>query len=119
VTAPGPRCPVCLARFRATEHCSRCGADLAPLMRLSFQSYRLRQESKQAVAEGDFQKARDLARAAQEFAFTEAGGRLDTLTCWLTSVFPSGDAPAVYERSQDTRRSLAVTVRGVLRKFGL
>ena len=119
MTAPDPRCPVCLARFRATEHCSRCGANLAPLMRLSFQSYRLRQEARQAVVEGDFHKAQDLARAAQEFAFTEPGGQLDTLTRWLTSVFPSGDAPEVYKSSPATRRSLPVAVRGVLRKFGL
>ena len=98
MTAPGPRCPVCLARFRATEHCSRCGADLAPLMRLSFQSYRLRQEARQAVVGGDFQKARDLAGAAQEFAFTEAGGQLDTLTRWLTSVFPEHSCPTAHQR---------------------
>lgn len=88
-------------------------------MRLSFQSYRLRQEARQAVVEGDFRKARDLASAAQQFAFTEAGGQLDTLTRWLTSVFPSEDAPAVDASSPGMRRFFPVAVRGVLRKFGL
>ena len=115
--APGPRCPVCLARFRATQQCSRCGAELAPLMRLSFQSYRLRQEARQAVVGGDFQRAQNLARTAQESAFSEAGGQLDTLTRWLVSVFPPGVAPAEYESSPGMRQYLPVVVRGFVRKF--
>jgi len=35
------RCPVCQARFRRARVCSRCGADLEPLMRLQISRHHI------------------------------------------------------------------------------
>ena len=47
------KCPVCGARFRGREVCSRCGTDLAPLMRLAGRAWVLRQRCRQALRAGD------------------------------------------------------------------
>lgn len=83
------RCPVCTARFRGTAACSRCGADLTPLMRLAAEAYRLRRAARQAVFSGDFTGARFLSRRAEELCATEVGRGLFLLTAVLAeSNFP-------------------------------
>ena len=74
--AEAGRCPVCQARFRGERLCSRCGADLASLLTLSLQAWRLRQDARQALREGDFRLAAKLAGLAQEKQRTIAGESL-------------------------------------------
>ena len=73
VAAEAGRCPVCQARFRAELLCPRCGADLAPLMTLSLQAWRWRKAARQALGEGDFPRAAELAGRAQGAQRTTAG----------------------------------------------
>lgn len=79
------RCPVCQARFRGVRICSRCGADLEPLMRLSVEAWRLRQAARQALASGDVERAVELTAKAQDIQDTESGGALLMLGSWLGS----------------------------------
>lgn len=69
-------CPVCKARFRATRQCTRCGADLAPLMVLVVKSYLLRRAARNCLAAGDAASAGRLASTAQTLFSTRVGGRL-------------------------------------------
>lgn len=75
-------CPVCRAAFRGTEVCSRCGADLAPLMRLAVRAWRLRQSSRAALLAGDFAGAHQLALEAENLAATPAGHALRMVSGW-------------------------------------
>ena len=77
------RCPVCTARFRGTSTCSRCGADLTPLMHLAAEAYRLRRAARQAILSGDFARASFLSRRAEELCSTAAGRKLSLLTAVL------------------------------------
>jgi len=77
------RCPVCQARFRAEVTCSRCGADLRPLMFLAAKATRLRGEARQAILDGDFYQAGDLALQADSLCKTSAGRDLLLLCRWL------------------------------------
>lgn len=77
------KCPVCQARFRGASVCSRCGADLERLMRLSIESWRLRQEARRAVAAGEFSEGFELAGKAQNALGTEAGVALLAVCEWL------------------------------------
>ena len=85
--APRPgvenRCPVCQARFRGARFCSRCGADLEPLMLLAVRAWQLRQAARQALAAGAADRALDLASAAQALQSTESGAALRLLASWL------------------------------------
>ena len=76
-------CPVCQARFRGSTECSRCGADLGPIMTLAAASWRLREAARQAIAEGDPAHARALAAQAQKLCRTPAGAELEMLASWL------------------------------------
>jgi HSP20 family molecular chaperone IbpA len=78
-----PKCPVCQARFRESSTCSRCGADLVPLMTLIVRSYRLRLLARRALQAGDFERARKLAREAQALCSTRKGEDLRLLSSWL------------------------------------
>ncbi len=80
---PAGRCPVCQARFRGQRICSRCGADLEPLMALVIRAYLLRRAAKQSLASGNVSRATRLAAAAQETCFTNQGERLRLVTWWL------------------------------------
>lgn len=80
-----PRCPVCRASFRGTRACSRCGADLGPVMRLRAQSHLLREAARETVRRGDFRRALELARKAQALCVTEEGRKLELLLRWLES----------------------------------
>jgi hypothetical protein len=77
------RCPVCQARFRGARICSRCGADLEPLMLLSVKAWQLRQAARQALDEGDVERALRLAVEAQDIQGTKSGEALQLLGAWL------------------------------------
>ena len=77
------RCPVCRARFRQQPLCSRCGADLYPLMSLALKAFLLRQSSRAALRSGDFYRAHKLAQQAQKLCGTPIGHSLGILTSWL------------------------------------
>src|SRR5260370_15410657 len=74
--AESGRCPVCQARFRGGAICSRCGADLTPLMLLVARAYSLRQAARQALQAGDEQAALATAEAAQDLHATSQGSLL-------------------------------------------
>jgi len=77
------RCPVCQARFRGARECSRCGANLEPLMLLAVQAWKLGESARAALAAGDFERAFAQARAAQAVQATPTGGFLSALSAWL------------------------------------
>lgn len=52
VSAPCLSCPVCRARFRGSIACSRCGADLGPLMRVAAKAWRARERCRAALRGG-------------------------------------------------------------------
>ena len=76
-------CPVCQARFRGARLCSRCGADLGPLMRLAVTAWRLREAARQALEAGEFARALGLASEAQHLHGTPGGASLRLLGAWL------------------------------------
>lgn len=79
------RCPVCQARFRGVRICSRCGADLEPLMLLAVKSWQLRQAARQALDAGDVERALGLAIEAQGIQGTGSGEALRLLGAWLNA----------------------------------
>ncbi len=81
--AEAQRCPVCQARFRGAAVCSRCGADLARVMRIAAEAWRLREAARQALMAGEFGLAFQLAGRAQGAQATPAGGALLRLGAWL------------------------------------
>ena len=80
-----PKCPVCQARFRGSAICSRCGADLRPLLLLIGHAYRLRQSARKAIETGDVGRAEELAAEAESACSTERGRELWLLSSWLLS----------------------------------
>jgi hypothetical protein len=70
------RCPVCQAQFRGTGDCSRCGADLRRLMRLTVCAHAARQAARGALLAGAPERASALLRWAQACRQTSAGTRL-------------------------------------------
>jgi hypothetical protein len=70
------RCPVCQAQFRGTVACSRCGADLRRLMRLTVCAHAARQAARGALRDGAPARASALLRWAQACRQTSAGTRL-------------------------------------------
>jgi hypothetical protein len=85
-------CPVCQARFRGSQVCSRCGADLGPLMRLAVKAWHLRQGARQALDAGALERALGLASEAQQVHRTPGGEALRVLIAWLSV---RGTAPNV------------------------
>ena len=81
--AQAQRCPVCQARFRGAAVCSRCGADLARLMRIAAEAWRLREAARRAMLAGEFGQAFDLAGRAQGTQATRGGETLLRLGEWL------------------------------------
>lgn len=79
------QCPVCAARFRGSRFCSRCGADLTPLMKLAHAAWQARQAARAALAAGDGARALALADRAQRLHATAAGGRVRLLAAWLAA----------------------------------
>jgi len=87
-----PRCPVCHARFRDACICSRCGADLAPLMLLIAKAYRLRQDARGALQVSDHARALSLAEEAQATCSNSKGRDLWLLCAWLLALLTEGKA---------------------------
>jgi predicted amidophosphoribosyltransferase len=79
------QCPVCQARFRGARICSRCGADLEPLMLLTVKAWQLRQAARQALTAGDVERALELAIEAQSIQSTGSGETLRLLAAWLNT----------------------------------
>lgn len=77
------QCPVCRAPFRGSRICSRCGAELGPLMLLAVRAWRLRQEAWRALTRGDLTEAGRLVAAAQALHRTARGASLQLLATWL------------------------------------
>ena len=77
-------CPVCRARFRGSSQCSRCGADLSPLMGLTAQAYALRLAARQLLREGNCQAALTSVQAAQRLQHTPEGSLLH-IVCATTA----------------------------------
>lgn len=73
------RCPVCQARFRGSRICSRCGADLEPLMVLTVKAWQLRQAARQALDAGDAGRALSSQFRRRAFKAPRAGRRYG---CW-------------------------------------
>jgi|APSaa5957512622_1039677.scaffolds.fasta_scaffold275046_2 hypothetical protein len=73
------RCPVCGVRFRGHRQCSRCGADLTPLMTLVCQSWRARQAARRALVSGEWASSRECIELAQRLHATPDGQRLELL----------------------------------------
>ena len=63
--------------------CSRCGADLGPLMRLAVKAWRLREAARHALEANDVERALGLASEAQSAHPTPAGESLRQLSAWL------------------------------------
>jgi hypothetical protein len=82
------RCPVCRAGFRADTVCSRCGADLEPLMRLAIRGWRLRESARLAFQSGDFRRVSHLAAEAQRLHATHAGRALRLVAEWSARECP-------------------------------
>ena len=80
-----PKCPVCQARFRGSAICSRCGADLAPLLSLIEHAYGLRREARKAIETGDVERAQELAAQAENVCSSRKGRGLWLLSSWLLS----------------------------------
>ncbi len=85
-----PACPVCRASFRGTGRCSRCGADLEPVMKLLAAAWSLRQQARGALRAGEFTEAR---RLAAEAADLHANGAARNLVL-LAAICAGPDAPA-------------------------
>jgi hypothetical protein len=74
-------CPTCRAPWRDVTLCSRCGSDLAALMRLAVKAWELREAARAALYAGDRPaQALELARAACRLHSTCQGQRLLALT---------------------------------------
>ncbi len=78
-------CPVCRARFRGAETCSRCGADLGPLLVLTAHAYRLRQSARESLRQNDFSQALDCAEEAERLRSTPHGALLRAVCACLAS----------------------------------
>lgn len=79
-------CPVCGARFRGHGACSRCGADLLPLMAVIVRSFRLRLQAREALLSGHASEAAHLAREAQATCATGGGAAILDVAEWIASV---------------------------------
>jgi hypothetical protein len=98
-SAESVRCPVCQARFRRGAICSRCGADLTPLMLLVARAYSLRQAARQALQAGDEQAASAAAKAAQDLHATSQGSLLH-IVC--TAAVRTAQPPSAVEQVRQT-----------------
>ncbi len=81
--AASAACPVCRARFRSAVTCSRCGADLGPLLVLSARAFRLRQKARTLLREGDFRQALGCAVEAECLHATPHGALLRAVCACL------------------------------------
>lgn len=82
------RCPACSARFRGARFCSRCGADLGPLMLIATKAQILRTKAHQAFSTGNLKEAALWAHEAEELHATPKSKQLVALMDWLLFLFP-------------------------------
>jgi hypothetical protein len=68
--------------------CSRCGADLEPLMILAVKSWRMRAAARTAIGAGQFEQALELAMQAQEAQRTPTGEALRVMSELLSGAGP-------------------------------
>jgi hypothetical protein len=88
------RCPVCQARFRGVSICSRCGADLTPLMLLAAHAYSLRRSARRSLRAGDTQSALAAAKAAQKLHAIPQGGILEMVCATAAGMAKLPSVPA-------------------------
>jgi hypothetical protein len=102
------RCPVCQVRFRGSRICSRCGADLEPLMVLTVKAWQLRQAARQALEAGEPERALELVSEAQGTQNTGGGEALRLLAVWLKTAAPSSYAapPSVFSTAGSANGSI-------------
>jgi hypothetical protein len=100
---PQLRCPVCRAGFRDSVRCSRCGADLSPLMRLAARAYLARQAGREALRRGNLAASVRLARQAQGLHATDQGRRLREVAVRLSELLSGRSVTA--SRSAGTQMS--------------
>lgn len=79
------KCPVCRASFKETKECTRCGADIKPLMTVTAKAYVLRKAARDLMFLGDLDRSLEFAEKAQKLHRTDAGGKLKLLNKWLIS----------------------------------
>ena len=92
-------CPVCQARFRSQRRCSRCGADLSPLMVLAAKAFFLRQAGRTALLQGCYDSAQKCARESQSLRATAAGHRLSLFASCLVRL--SQDLPLPVKETEN------------------
>jgi predicted amidophosphoribosyltransferase len=80
------RCPVCNARFRGTVTCSRCGADLGPLMTLVARAWHHRLRAARALADGDAESALDHACRSRRLHDTPQARRSELLALLMLEI---------------------------------
>ena len=103
------RCPACRAPWRAVATCPRCGADLAPLMRLAARAWALREAARAVLLAGDDAAALAAARAAYGLERTPRAHHLLAL-----ALIATGDAVGARARPSMRNRP----TRRLLRAFG-
>jgi hypothetical protein len=86
-------CPVCRAKFRDASTCSRCGADLAPLMTRLARAWALRQRARHAARLGQYPRAVSLATAADDLCRTQTSKQLLYVTEILDRVTNRSPSP--------------------------
>lgn len=74
---------MCRARYRGVRVCTRCGADLAPLMSLELAAAAARAAARDALERGDAVAGKERAARAQWLCETRAGKGLELLAKWL------------------------------------
>ena len=77
------QCPVCRASFRENARCTRCGADLTTLMRLSTRAYLAQRRARAALMAGQAEQALTAANQAETLQRTPQARRLRLLSRWL------------------------------------
>lgn len=95
------RCPACRAPWRGVATCPRCGADLAPLMRLVTRAWTLREAARAAFVAGEGATALDRAREACTLERTPRALRLLALA--LAAAGRSADARELLGRLDSSR----------------
>ncbi len=79
-------CPVCSAPFREKTTCSRCKADLEPIMQIAGKARVFRDAARTAVLVGDFERAGEHAHTSLALHETKNGRNLLLLARWLCSL---------------------------------
>lgn len=95
------RCPACRAPWRGVATCQRCGAELAPLMRLVMRAWTLREAARAALVAGEGATALARAQAACRLERTPRALRLLALA--LATTGRGADARELVRRLDSSR----------------